>query len=213
MSLQLFFHPLSSFCWKVLIALYENETPFEPIVVDLGDPASRAELERLWPFKRFPVIKDGDFALPESSLIIEYLDQRHPGRTRFLPLNPVQALQTRLADRFYDLLVHLPMQRIVGEHLRPAGQKDPFGVEQAKATLRTAYDVAERDLAQRTWATGETFNLADCSAAPALHYANRVFPLGDSHPTVSAYLKRLEQRPSIARVLREAEPHFAMFPA
>jgi glutathione S-transferase len=212
MSLKLFLHPLSSFCWKVLIALYENETPFEPIVVDLGDPVSFAELERLWPFKRFPLIKDGDFVLPESSLIIEYLDQRHPGRTRFLPADPAQALQTRLADRFYDLLVHLPMQKIVSEHLRPAGQKDPFGVEQAKATLRTAYGVVERDLAKRTWATGETFNLADCSAAPALYYANRVLPLGDAHPQASAYLKRLEQRPAFARVLREAEPYFAMFP-
>ena len=159
------------------------------------------------------MIKDGDFALPESSLIIEYLDQQHPGRTRFLPADPAQALQTRLADRFYDLLVHLPMQKIVGEHLRPAGQKDPFGVEQAKATLRTAYGVVERDLSQRTWATGETFNLADCSAAPALYYANRVLPLGDTHPHASAYLKRLEQRPAVARVLREAEPYFAMFPA
>jgi glutathione S-transferase len=214
MNLKLYFHPLSSFCWKVLIALYENETAFEPCIIDLGDPASRAELERLWPFQRFPVLEDraAGRALPESSIIIEYLGQRHPGRTQLLPGDPALALETRLGDRFYDLLVHLPMQKIVTDKIRPAAQNDAFGVEQARATLRTAYGRIERDMASRTWAIGEHFTLADCAAFPALYYANRVQPLGDAHPHVAGYLRRLEQRPSVARVLSEAQPYFAMFP-
>jgi glutathione S-transferase len=215
MSLKLYFHPLSSFCWKVLIALYENETPFEPCIVDLGDPVSRAELERLWPFNRFPVLEDRaqGRALPESSIIIEYLALRYPGRTALLPSDPLLALDVRLWDRFHDLLVQLPMQRIVGDRLRPAGQKDALGVEQARGTLRTAYAQLERQMAGRSWAVGDAFTLADCAALPALYYANRVQPLSDAVPSVTAYLRRLEQRPSVARVLSEAEPYFAMFPS
>lgn len=214
MNLKLYLHPLSSFCWKVLVALYENETPFEPCIVDLGDPVSRAELERLWPFNRFPVLEDraAGRALSESSIIIEYLGQRYPGRTPLLPGDPALALETRQVDRFYDLLVHVPMQKIVTDVLRPAGQHDAFGVEQARSTLQTAYALIERDTARRTWAAGEHFTLADCAAFPALYYANRVQPLGEAHPHASAYLQRLEQRPSVARVLAEAQPYFAMFP-
>lgn len=214
MNLKLYLHPLSSFCWKVLIALYENETPFEPCVVNLGDPASRAELERLWPFNRFPVLEDRATgrAFPESSIIIEYLGLRYPGRTQFLPGDAAQALETRQMDRFYDLLVHVPMQKIVTDKIRPAGQNDAFGVEQARATLRTAYTLIERDMERRIWAMGEHFTLADCAAFPALYYANRVQPLGDAHPHAAAYLRRLEERPSVARVLSEAQPYFAMFP-
>jgi glutathione S-transferase len=214
MNLKLYLHPLSSFCWKVLIALYENETPFEPCVIDLGDPVSRAELERLWPFQRFPVLEDraAGRALPESSIIIEYLDQRYPGRIQLLPKDPALALETRQADRFYDWMVHVPMQKIVTDNIRPSGQNDAFGVEQARSTLRTAYALIERDMASRAWAMGDHFTLADCAAFPALYYANRVQPLGDAHPHAAAYLRRLEQRPSVARVLSEAQPYFAMFP-
>lgn len=213
MSLILYYHPLSSFCWKALIALYEYELPFEPRLVNLGDPASRAELERHWPFNKFPVLEDTDAkrALPESSIIIEYLGLRH-GKTHLVPRDPEQALPVRLADRFYDLQVQVPMQRIVADRLRPADAKDPLGVEHARATLKIAYGLVERDAASRTWAAGESFSMADCAAAPALYYADRVLPLRSEYPHAAAYLRRLEQRPSFARVLREAEPYFAIFP-
>jgi glutathione S-transferase len=214
MSLILYYHPLSSFCWKTLIALYEYDIPFEPRLIDLGDPASRAELERRWPFNKFPVIEDTEAgrSLPESSIIIEYLGLRHPGKAALVPRDPELALPVRLADRFYDLQVQVPMQRIVADRLRPAGQKDALGVERARATLGIAYSLVERDMASQPWAAGESFSMADCAAAPALYYADRVQPLRSDYPHAAAYLKRLEQRPSVARVLREAEPYFAMFP-
>ena len=175
MSLTLHFHPLSSFCWKVLIALYENDTPFTPNVVNLGDAAERAALLKLWPIGKFPVLRDDaqDRTIPESSIIIEYLDSQYPGRTRFIPADAKAALQTRLRDRFYDLYVHLPMQKIVGDRLRPQGAKDPHGVEEARARLQSCYGMIEREMATRTWAMGEAFGLADCAAAPALFYAEQ----------------------------------------
>jgi glutathione S-transferase len=214
MSLTLHFHPVSSFCWKALIALYENDFPFAPNMVDLGNPAERAALLKLWPIGKFPVLRDdarGE-TVPESSVIIEYLDRHYPGATRLIPDEPGLALQTRLRDRFYDLYVHLPMQKIMGDRLRPEGKKDPHGVEGARAQLRTSYAMIEQQMATATWATGGEFSLADCAAAPALFYGNRVEPFGEAHKNLRAYLARLEARPSFARVLKEAEPYFQMFP-
>ena len=213
MSLTLHFHPLASFCWKVLAALYENDTPFEPRIVDLGDEASRAALLSLWPIGKMPVLGDArrDVTIPETSIIIEYLDQHYPGPTRLIPDDPDLALQARLSDRFFDLYVQLPMQKIVGDRLRPDDRKDPHGVAEARRQLETSYGVIERDMADRSWAVGEAFTLADCAAAPALFYADKVAPLGQ-HSNTAGYLARLKERPCIARVLAEAEPYFSMFP-
>ncbi|MGH9811232.1 MAG: glutathione S-transferase family protein [Terriglobia bacterium] len=219
MALTLHFHPLSSFCWKALIALYENDTPFTPNQVNLGDPIERAALVKLWPIGKFPVLTDDvrQAAVAESSIIIEYLDRHYPGQTRFLSADPNLALDTRLRDRFFDLYVHLPMQKIVGDRLRPADKKDPLGVEQARAQLGGALDMVEADMAgktgaTKTWAMGDAFTMADCAAAPALYYANRVMPFADSHKNATAYLARLTGRPSFAHTLREAEPYRHLFP-
>ena len=215
MSLVLHYHPLSSFCHKVLIGLYENGAPFVPKLVDLADPEHRADFLRLWPIGKFPVLQDDALAatIPESSIIIEYLERHHPGRVQLIPDDPEQARDVRFLDRFFDLYVHLPMQKIVGDRLRPDGSHDPHGVEDARGTIRTALAIVEKDMAHRTWASGGEFSLADCSAAPALFYADKVMPLAEDFPQVWAYLHRLMGRPSHARVLAEAQPYFHLFPA
>jgi glutathione S-transferase len=214
MSLTLHFHPLASYCHKALIALYENDTPFTPNLVDLGSESERAALLKLWPIGKFPVLSDDarNQTVPESTVIIEYLDRYYPGRTQFVPADLERAWQTRLRDRFYDLYVHEPMQKIVGDRLRPPGKKDPHGVEEARARLCISYGMIDRAMATQSWAMGEAFTLADCAAAPALFYANEVMPFGESHENVAAYFGRLKARPCYARVLSEAEPYFAMFP-
>src|SRR5262245_3644917 len=214
MSLQLYFHPLSSFCQKVLIALYENDTPFEPRIVDLGNESSAASFKKIWPIGRFPVLRDErmDRTIPESSIIIEYLAQHHPGKTPLVPADADLARQTRLRDRFYDLNVNVPMQKIVTDKLRPPGQNDPYGVEQAKTQLQTAYGMIDQDMAARPWAMGEVFSMADCAAAPALLYANLAMPFGITHKNVASYLERLMGRPSFARAIKEAQPYLAYFP-
>ena len=214
MALSLYFHPLASYCWKVLIALYENETPFTPLTIDLGDPEQRAAFYRLAPLGKFPVLVDdaNGRVVPESTIIIEYLAKRYPGRTPLIPQDFELSLEARAMDRFFDQYVHEAMQKHVSDKLRPAGERDPHGVAQAHAQLEKAYGILEGLLVTRTWAAGNDFGLADCAAAPALYYANLVHPLTGAHPTVKAYLTRLQQRPSFARVLVEAQPYFAMFP-
>lgn len=214
MSLTLHFHPLSSFCQKVLIGLYEVGVPFEKNIVDLSREAERAALCALWPMGKFPVLRDEarGQTVPETSIILEYLDQHYAGATRLCPRDPDRARECRLRDRFYDLYVNVPMQKIVTDNLRPEGQHDPFGVAEARAQLERAYGMADEQMRDSTWAMGEAFSMADCAAAPSLFYAGKVMPFGERWPHLAAYYERLSRRPSFARVLAEAAPYMAMFP-
>lgn len=214
MSLHLHAHPLSSFCMKALVALYENDTPFEFHLLDLSNDAERTAFRAMWPIGKMPVLRDEarDCTVPEATIVIEYLSLHAPGRVRLIPDNEDLARDVRLRDRFYDLYLQLPMQKIVGDRLRPTDKKDPYGVEEARTLLTTALGVVEREMATKTWAVGDAFTMADCAAAPALLYADKVMPFASSHKHATAYLNRLRERPSFARVLREAEPYFANFP-
>lgn len=213
MALELYFHPLSSYCWKALIALYETGAAFDPIQLDFQNPEHDELLRKLWPLRKFPVLKDTtrDVVVPESSTIIEYLAQHYPGPSRLVPADPDLARQTRLRDRYFDLYIHNNLQKAVFDVIRPEGSKDPFGVEQAGAEMRVALTAIEPTINARPWLMGDDFSQADCSAAPALYYGQRIVPL-DDFPNCAAYLKKLEARPSFARVLKEAEPYFHMVP-
>jgi glutathione S-transferase len=215
MALTLYFHPLSSFCQKALIALYENGTPFRPQKVDLMDEKESAAFKQIWPVGKFPVLRDekNGKTIPESTSIIEYLAQHYPGSVQPVPKDGEQALTVRAQERFYDLNVHLLTQKVITDRLRPAGQNDKFGVEHARVLLQTALGIIDKDMAKKTWAAGDAFSMADCAAAPTLFYYNRaVKPLAGSFDNVAAYLDRLVKRPSYARALKEAEPFLKYIP-
>src|SRR3984893_6763790 len=169
MNLVLYYHPLASFCHKVLMALYENETPFTGRIVDLSDADSRASFIDVWPLGKFPVLRDESTSgtirtIPETTIIIEYLDEHYPGAHPLLPADETERLDARLWDRFFDLYVQVPMQKIVADRLRPDGEHDPRGVADARATLAMAYDMIDHQMANRTWAIGEKLSIADCAA-------------------------------------------------
>lgn len=214
MTLRLYMHPLASYCWKVMIALYETGVPFTPEIVDLQDPDARERFVRMTPLGKFPVLVDEEAGkgFPESTIIIEYLATKYPEAAKLVPADRDLALRVRLSDRFYDLYVHEKMQKIVSDRIRAPDQKDPSGVERARAELEIALALVDRDMASGGWATGLTFTMADCAAAPALYFANQVAPFGTHHPGASRYLERLAERPSFARVLEQAQPYFDMFP-
>jgi glutathione S-transferase len=210
-SLVLYQHPFAMYCWKALIALYERGVPFTADLVE-GD---RSALAALWPPASIPVLVDDSVVVSESSIIVEHLD-RHGEAPLLIPTDPDEALQARLWDRVADGYVTTPVQRIVGEALRPSDAKDPYGVSQAHATIDLAYATLDRQLNGRAhdgWLAGDDFTLADCAAAPALHYADVVHPLDrDSHPALAAYFDRVQTRSSVARVVEEARPYRELFP-
>lgn len=212
MPLILFTHPFASYCQKVLIALYENETPFTPRILDQSDPSTFAEFEALWPLKKFPLLLDGDRAIAEATIIIEYLDLHYAGPVRMIPADRESALEVRFTDRFFDNYVHTPMQAIVADALREPNARDPKGVADAKAGLDVAYSWLEKHMAGREWAAGDRFSLADCAAAPALFYADWTHPIGEAFPNVRSYRNRLNARPSFSCVIDEARPYRPLFP-
>lgn len=208
----LYYHPLSSYCWKVLVALYESGVPFERRI--LADEAAAAEWQALWPLGKFPILRDpvrGE-TVAEASIIIEYLALHDPGAFRPIPADPDAALEVRLMDRLFDNYVMTPVQALVADRLRPEDRRDRMALEQARALLERAYTLIESRIEGRVWAGGDAFTLADCAAAPSLFYADAIVPLGKDCPALTAYLDRLKARPSIARVLEEKQPWWHLFP-
>ena len=212
MALKLYSHPLASFCWKSLIALYENGTPFDMVMVDLGDPGAKAKFQAMWPTAKIPLLEDAGRVVPETTIMIEYLDRRHPGDVVLLPPDPEEELEARLWDRVFDLYVMDPMQRFIGQQLRPEAERDARTVTEALEALASAYDLIEKKFEARTWAAGNSFSIADCAAAPSLFYAAIAAPFPSSHANLAGYFERLMARPSVRRVIREAQPYFKYFP-
>lgn len=210
MQLTLYYHPLSSYCHKVLIALYENHIEFEGRIINLGEVEDRAELQAVWPLCKFPVLHDSQrqHNVAESSIIIEYLDQYFVPAHRMIPSDGGTALEVRLWDRIFDNYVQGPLREIVNDKIREANS-DLSG---ARATLETAYGMIDRQLTSKDWCAGENFSMADCAAAPALFYTSTLLAFPNHYVHLSAYFERLMNRPSVRRVLEEAKPYFSLYP-
>ena len=210
MSLALYVHPFSSYCQKVLVALYENDVPFE--YRSLEDPSAMAELKARWPFARFPILVDDGRTIVESTIIIEHLMLTRGGRVRWLPDDALEALEVRFLDRFFDNEVMAAMQKPVAEALKKDNTRKDDAMAEAVRALDLAYGWLEQRLDGRTWAAGETMSLAECAAAPSLFYADWVHPIAHTFPRVRAYRSRLLAWPAFARAVDEARPYRHYFP-
>ena len=211
MTLALFAHPFSSYCQKVLIALWSDATPFDTRMLDEEHPENMIELKRRWPFGQFPLLVDNDETLVESTVIIEHLQARHPGPNRWIP-DGEAGRRVRFLDRFFDQYVMNQMSVPVFDAIRPEGTRDPTGVAKARAGLHTAYDWLEANLGDGEWAVGDDFTLADCAAAPSLFYADWVEEIGLARPRLAAYRARLLAHPVVARAIDGGRPYRYFFP-
>lgn len=192
-------HPFSSYCQKVVVAFHEASIPFQWRRIE--DAAGFEDLRRMWPIGLMPVVTDGAATLIESSIIIEHVAPQL-----------VPTLEVRFLDRFFDNYVMTPMQKIVGDFLRPAGERDPRGVSDARARLEVSYGWLNERLKGKDWAAGGDFTLADCAAAPSLFYADWVHGIPARFAETRAYRARLLARPSFARAVDEARPFRKFFP-
>lgn len=212
MTIKLYAHPFSSYCQKALIAFYENAIPFEFRMLTPDDEQTSAEFEALWPLQRFPVLVDEGRTVMEASIIIEYLGLHYPGPVQLIPADPRAALEVRMMDRVFDNYISTPQQKFVFDSLRAAGNRDAYGVSEAREMLDTTYGWLDRVMKGREWAVGDAFSLADCAAAPALFYADWTHEIGASFPNLRTYRERLLARPSFARAVDEARPYRSLFP-
>ena len=212
MPLALYGHPFSSYTQKVLIALYENATPFEFRCIGPETPEYSADWLRRWPIGKFPLLLDGERQVVESSIIIEYLQIAHPGPVRLLPADPVAVLDVRFLDRFFDLHVMDAMQIAVDSALGRLPMSREQGLGIARERLERAYAWLEGHLSGKRWAAGDDFTLADCAASPSLFYADWTHRISEDYPLLRAYRERLLARPSFARAVEEARPFRHYFP-
>lgn len=210
MALTLHYHPLSSHCWKLLIALDELGAPFEKQVVNLGDPAERAAFAALWPTAKIPLLVDGERVVPETAIQVEYLNRRMVGD--LLPADFEAQLQVRLWERLFDCYVMDPMQRYIAQMLRPEAERDARAQTDALNLLGMAYDMIESRMGDHAWAAGDAFTMADCTAAPALFYAATLRPFPAGLVRLTAYFERLMARPSVAKAVEQARPFFPYYP-
>ena len=212
MTLQLFAHPFSSYCQKALIAFYENDIPFTFRMLAPDEPATGEEFARLWPIRRFPILVEDGRTILEASIIIEYLQVHHAGPVTLIPRDPDAAIEVRMLDRFFDNYVMTPQGRCVFDALRAPEARDPHGVAEARAMLDTAYAWLDERMADREWAAGDAFSLADCAAAPSLFYADWTHGIPARFGHLRAYRARLLARPSFARAVDEGRPFRSYFP-
>lgn len=211
MARVVYLHPFSSYAQKVLIALYEVEAAFTPRLLTPDNPDAGAELAVLSPLGKFPVLVENDGrAILESSAIIEHLHLAHPSHG-LVPADPAAAVHVRMMDRLFDNYVMTPMQKLVGDRLRPEDARDPYGVAEAKDTLARMYAWLNERVMD-AWAAGDQFSLADCAAAPALFYADWAEPIPNRHTALLAYADRLMARPSVARAIEGARDFRPFFP-
>ena len=212
-ALTLHYHPLSSYCHKVLIAIDVLGIDVDKRLLDLADPEERAAHLASWPMGKMPLLVDRFRPVPESSIMIEYLQRHHarPGRT-LIPDAPEAALDVRLWDRLFDLYVMTPMQALTADLLRPEGEKDVRGAARAREGLLSAYALIDRHLEGRAWVADDEFSMADCAAAPALFYAVTYVPLPPQHVHLAAYFERLMDHPSVALTIDQARPYFKFYP-
>ena len=209
--LELFGHPFSSYTWKALIPLYENETPFTFRTIDGEHPENVRRLHALSPQRKFPLLVDGDTAIFESSVVIEYLQQHYPGAVGFIPAENAGALEVRTLDRFFDNYVMGPTQQIVDDFIREPPDRSAPVVADAKTRLERSYVWLNERMREREWACG-AFSLADCAAAPSLFYADWVYEIDPEYRALRDYRSRLLARPSVKRCVDDARPYRHFFP-
>lgn len=205
-GMNFYHHPVSTFSLKAHAALLEKEVEFTPVLVKLGDPQAQDEYRKIYPLGKVPVLEQADgHLIPESTIIIEYLDDRYQSGTRLIPEDRELARQVRLHDRLFDLYLNEPRVSLMFEHMKPAGQRDEKRIATWTRRIMVTYDLLESAIADAEWVVGDSFSMADLSAAAGLVYAAKMTPF-EGYTGIEAYWSRLVERPSIAKVLEEVWP-------
>ena len=204
--MKLYYNPLSTYSQKVMIAFNEKGIAYEPQLVDMMSAESRAAFEKVYPLGKVPFLKPSeDWQVPESTSIIEYLEDKFPNTPRLIPPSGGDAArQVRFMDRMADLYLNDPVGELLFQKLGFRTQ-DNDKAARARKHITFSFEHYDKRLAKQPWLCGEAFTMADCAAIPALYYAQTVMPF-DAYPNIVAYWQRALKRPSVVKVKAEFEP-------
>lgn len=199
--MKLYYAPASSYSQRVLIALYEKDISFISVEVNLFESSSREKYQKINPFAKIPTLEtDNGEIIFEACIIIEYLERQFPQKPRLL--NPEHILEIRFVERIIDVYINCGREALFADTQRPLAMRGGKEVIKKRKLLETACILLEDKLQHRTWLAGEEFSLADCAAAPTLAYLRLVYDY-QHLPNLTDYVKRLEARPSVAKVQSE----------
>ena len=211
--MKLYYAPYSSYSQKTVMAFHEKDVAFTPEIVNLRDADSRAAYEKINLLGKVPtLVLDDGWRIPESSIIIEYLDTHFATGTRLIPEDKDLARRTRFIDRQSDLYVNDPAVAILLDKRKPETEKEPHRITRCHATIDKMFTIIEREMAEKQWALGDTFSMADCAAVAALTVCKLVHPF-DQHKNIVSYYQRVSERPSYKKVFAEAAPYYAQMAA
>jgi RNA polymerase-associated protein len=182
--LTLYDAPRCPYCARARIALAEKGLEYEVLEVDLNDrPAWIYEKNSTG---RVPVIEEDAWVLPESSVILEYLDERYP-EPPLLPADPADRARARVWIFRHDDFTKPYYALRRGED----GAAERFDEQLAKL---------DDALSRQPWLTGAEYGLADIAYVPWVLRARDMLGVSlDSFPALRGWLERLEERPAIAR--------------
>ena len=202
--MKLYYNPISTYSQKVLLAFYEKGIDFEPNIVKLMDPESEKEYRKVYPMGKIPcLVLDDDHIIPESSIIIEYIDSM--AEPRLIDGDADQTRKIRFKDRMFDLYLNDTVVTLLFQSMKPEDQKDQARIDTAKFRIDTMYSFMEQEFGQQPYANGDKFTMSDCAAAPALFYAEMLAPFGE-YENISAYWGRLKERKSVQKTHTDAKP-------
>jgi glutathione S-transferase len=204
--MKFYYFPLSTYGQKTLMALYEKNVDFEAAIVDLRDENQRDEYKKVYPLGKIPLlVRDDGWLIPESTIIIEYIDTHFGSGPQLIPEDKDKARQVRFMDRMSDLYVNESVTTLLFQGWKPEAERDQQRIESAQFRAGVMYDYLNKTLEGKEWLMGE-FSMADCAVAPPLLYAQRIFPF-DGHANIVSYWERVQSRPSYRKVLAEAQPY------
>jgi glutathione S-transferase len=204
--MKLYYNPLSTYSQKVMIAFNEKGIAYQPEVVNLMSPEGCAAYAKINPLGKVPFLKPSeDWQVPESTSIIEYLEDTFPKAPHLIPpAGGEAARQVRFMDRMADLYLNEPVVELLFQKLGFRRQ-DEDKATRAHKYVSLTYGHYDSRLAKQPWLCGDSFTMADCAAVPPLFYAQVVMPF-DKYPNITGYWQRAQQRPSYAKVMAEFEP-------
>ncbi|AKF11386.1 glutathione S-transferase [Sandaracinus amylolyticus] len=205
---------------RVLWMLEELGVPYE-IQRHQRDPKTMlapAELRRVHPLGKAPVITDEGVTIAESGAILEYLVDRY-GEGRLRPARGTpDAMRFTYWMHFAEgsamppLLVKLILDRIREAPMpflaKPIARRIADQVEQAyvEPNVRRMLDFMESELALRTWFAGDEMSAADVQMSFPVEAAAQRFSL-ERHPKLRAFLDRIHTRPAYRRAIERGGPY------
>ncbi len=212
--LTLYEHPLSSYAMKAKIALLEKGLEFEAVVpTGLMNGQVERDFVAASPRGEIPALIDGDTKVFDSTVIMEYLEDKWP-TPALLPKTPAARARARMIEDIMDSLYE-PNNWGLFEVLRfkrAGGALADKLVAFSRANIAQLQAWLDRQLGGKPWFTGEQFGWADVACAP---YVARSALTGNPPPAGSAlagWLERINERPSVSKAIGQMRDVIAAFP-